>query len=117
MENMDLELDLVVFEDDDGNELTMEVLDYLNYEGREYALLTEYDPENSCGSCEEGTCEGCGNVREAFVMEIRVVEGDEETEEFVPVEEKLAEKLIDIFQNSEFDEEYIDEFEDAEDDE
>ena len=26
---MDNELDLVVFEDDDGNELTMEVLDYL----------------------------------------------------------------------------------------
>ena len=38
---MDNELDLVVFEDDDGNELTMEVLDYLFYEGKEYALLTE----------------------------------------------------------------------------
>ena len=117
MENMDLELDLVVFEDDDGNELTMEVLDYLFYEGKEYALLTEYDENNSCGDCEEGSCEGCGNIREAFVMEVRVVEGDEETEEFVPVEEKLAEKLIDIFQNSEFDEEDIDEFEDADDDE
>jgi len=117
MENMDLELDLVVFEDDDGNELTMEVLDYLFYEGHEYALLTEYDENNSCSSCEEGSCDGCGNVREAFVMEVRVVEGDEETEEFVPVDEKLAEKLIDIFQNSEFDEEDIDEFEDADDDE
>ena len=39
---MDEELDLVVFEDDAGNELTMEVLDYLAYEGKEYALLTEY---------------------------------------------------------------------------
>ena len=115
MENMDLELDLVVFEDDDGNELTMEVLDYLFYEGKEYALLTEYDENSACGSCEEGDCEGCSNVREAFVMEVRVVEGDEETEEFVPVDEKLAVKLIDIFQNSEFDEEDIDEFEDADD--
>lgn len=115
MENMDMELDLVVFEDDDGNELTMEVLDYLFYEGHEYALLTEYDENSACNSCEDGECEDCGNVREAFVMEVRVVEGDEDTEEFVPVEEKLAEKLIDIFQNSDFDEEDIDEFEDPDD--
>ena len=38
---MDDERDLVVFEDDAGNELTMEVLDYFFYEGNEYALLTE----------------------------------------------------------------------------
>ena len=38
---MENELDLVVFEDDNGNELTMEVLDYLFYEGKEYALLAE----------------------------------------------------------------------------
>lgn len=114
MENMDLEQDLVVFEDDDGNELTMEVLDYLFYEGKEYALLTEYDENSACGDCEKDDCEGCGHVREAFVMEVRVVEGDEETEEFVPVDEKLAEKLIDIFQNSDFDEEEVD-FEDADD--
>lgn len=117
MENeLNLELDLVVFEDDDGNELTMEVLDYLAYEGKEYALLTEYDENSACNGCEDESCEGCGNVREAFVMEVRVVEGDEETEEFVPVDEKLAEKLIDIFQNSLFDEEDYDdgEFEDDE---
>ena len=100
MENM--ELDLVVFEDDDGNELTMEVLDYLFYEGKEYALLTEYI-ENSTAD----------DVREAFVMEVRAVEGDDETEEFVPVDEKLALKLIDIFESSEFDDD--DEFDDADD--
>ncbi len=114
MENM--ELDIVVFEDDDGNELTMEVMDYLFYEGKEYALLTEYVEDDACGDCEKGDCAGCDNVKEAFVMEVRLVEGDEETEEFVPVEdEKLAEKLLDIFQNSEFDEEDIDDFEDADD--
>lgn len=114
MGNMDLELDLVVFEDDDGNELTMEVLDYLFYEGHEYALLTEYDEENPCGSCEKDGCDDCENVREAFVMEVRVVDGDEETEEFVPVDEKLAEKLIEIFQSNDFDEEDLDDFEDEE---
>ena len=45
---MDDELDLVVFEDDDGNELTMQVLDYLFYEGKEYALITEYREEDAC---------------------------------------------------------------------
>lgn len=115
MENMEnMELDLVVFEDDDGNELTMEVLDYLFYEGHEYALLTEYDENSACNSCEDGECDGCENVREAFVMEVRVVEGDEETEEFVPVDEKLAEKLIEIFENNEFGDEDIDDFEDEE---
>ena len=36
---MDEELDLVTFSDEDGNEFTMEVLDYFCYEGKEYALL------------------------------------------------------------------------------
>lgn len=107
MEN-DFELDLVVFEDDDGNELTMEVLDYLFYEGKEYALLTEYVEDSECEGCEGGSCEGCSSQREAFVMEVRVVEGDEDSEEFVPVPEELAEKLIEIFQSSDFDEEDLD---------
>ena len=46
---MDEERDLVVFEDDAGNELTMEVLDYLAYEGKEYALLTEYVEDDEDG--------------------------------------------------------------------
>lgn len=101
---MDEELDIVVFEDDDGNELTMEVLDYLFYEGKEYALLTEYiadapDPEDD-------------QPREAFVMEVRPLEDDEENEEFVPVDEMLAEKLIEIFQSEDFDDEEFDDEDD-----
>lgn len=113
MENT--ELDIVVFEDDDGNELMMEVLDYLFYEGKEYALLTEYVEDDACENCEEDGCESCANKREAFIMEVRPVEGDEENEEFVPISEDLAVKLIDIFQNSEFDEADFDDFEDADD--
>ena len=112
MENMDMELDLVVFEDDDGNELTMEVLDYLFYEGKEYALLTEYVEDNdACEGCEKDGCEGCSNAKEAFVMEVRLLEDDEETEEFVPVDEKLAKTLIEIFQSNDLDDEDVD-FED-----
>lgn len=106
------ELDLVVFEDDNGNEITMEVLDYLFYEGKEYALLAEYNEENACGGCETMECEGCDNRREAFVMEIVPV--GEDMEEFVPVDEELAVKLIDIIENSEFDEIYDDEVEEDE---
>lgn len=96
---MDNELDLVVFQDDDGNELTMEVLDYLCYEGKEYALLTEYS--------EDGYDEA--DDLEAVVMEVRPLEDDEESEEFVPVDDALAERLLELFQSSDFDEDFDDE--------
>jgi len=99
---MENELDLVVFEDDKGNEITMEVLDYLFYEGKEYALLAEM-PVEGCDACEEKACEGCDNRRAAYVME--VVPVGEDMEEFVPVDEELAVKLIEIIENSDFDEE------------
>ena len=93
MEN--LEKDLVVFEDDKGNEFTLEVLDYMFYEGKEYAVLAEMN-ENNDGQ------------REAYVMEVVPV-GDD-MEEFVPVDEALAEKLIDIIENSDYDEDFDNEF-------
>ena len=102
---MENEQDLVVFEDDNGNEITMEVLDYLFYEGQEYALLAELG-DGSCEACDTKACEGCDSRREAFVM--KVVPVGDDMEEFVPVEEELAEKLIDIIENSDFDEEDVD---------
>lgn len=108
---MDEERDIVVFEDDDGNELTMEVLDYLCYEGKEYALLTELvENAEACENCDAEDCNGCESQREAFIMEVRPVGDDQE--EFVPIEEELAEKLIDIFENSDFDEMYEDDEDD-----
>ena len=93
---MEEERDLVEFEDEQGNKITMEVLDYLFYEGKEYGLLTELRDEDADEDAQ----------REAYVMEIVPV-GDD-MEEFVPVEEELAEKLIDIIENSDFDEEVVD---------
>ena len=101
MNVMDEERDLVVFEDDAGNELTMEVLDYLAYEGKEYALLTEYVEDDSDSDEDEPI--------EVFIME--VVPVGEDQEEFVPVDDALAEKLIKIFESSDFDD---DELEDEE---
>ena len=97
---MDEELDLVVFEDDAGNELTMEVLDYLAYEGKEYALLTEYvEDEDDDGDEEEPV--------EVLIMECKPV--GEDQEEFVPIDDSLAETLMKIFESEDFDEVFDDE--------
>ena len=95
MNDMDEERDLVVFEDDAGNELTMEVLDYLAYEGKEYALLTEYVEDDDDSDEDEPV--------EVFIME--VVPVGEDQEEFVPIDEALAEKLIKIFESNDFEDE------------
>ena len=101
MNVMDEERDLVEFEDDAGNRLTMEVLDYLAYEGKEYALLTEYIEDDSDTDENEPI--------EVFIME--VVPVGEDQEEFVPVDDALAEKLIKIFESNGFED---DELEDEE---
>jgi len=98
---MDEERDLVEFEDDAGNKLIMEVLDYLAYEGKEYALLTEYVEDDSDTDEDEPI--------EVFIME--VVPVGEDQEEFVPVDDALAEKLIKIFESNDFED---DELEDEE---
>ena len=92
--NMDEERDLVVFEDDAGNELTMEVLDYLCYEGKEYALLTEYVEDDDEGEIE--------------VMIMEVVPVGDDQEEFVPIDDDLAEKIMAVFESDEFDDVYED---------
>ena len=94
---MDEERDLVVFEDDAGNELTMEVLDYLAYEGKEYALLTEYVEDDNDGDEDEPV--------EVFIME--VVPVGEDQEEFVPVDDALAQKLIKIFESNDLEDEVL----------
>lgn len=95
---MDEELDLVVFEDDAGNEITMEVLDYLAYEGKEYALITEYvEDEEDDGDEDEPV--------EVSIME--VVPVGEDQEEFVPIDDDLAQTLLKIFETSDFDDDVL----------
>ena len=99
----DEELDLVVFKDDDDNEITMEVLDYFFYEGEEYASLVEYNPDSECVGC-EGDCERCGegkNVVDITIMKIVPVGEDEE--EFVPIDDKLANTLVELLNSGAFD--------------
>ena len=95
---MDEELDLVVFEDDAGNEITMEVLDYLAYEGKEYALSTEYVEDDEDDGDEDEPVE-------VSIME--VVPVGEDQEEFVPIDDDLAQTLLKIFETNDFDDDVL----------
>ena len=85
-----MEEDLIVFQDEDGNEYSFVVQDYLFYNGEEYALLTEADAD------EENEDEG----QECIICRV-ATETDEdgnENESFELVEdEALGQKLVDIF--------------------
>ena len=86
MNNM--EEDIIVFEDEDGNEYNYSVVDYMFYNGEEYALLVETSEEAS----EDGQ-------QECIICKVVADEEDgEETESFELVEdEELATRLVDIF--------------------
>ena len=95
---MSEERDLLVFTDDSGQEIEMEVVDYFTYGDEEFALLTDAndpEPENIDGE------------RDVYIMK---VVGDGENEEFLPVEEERMDELIDALQNM-----YDEEEEDGED--
>ena len=90
-----MEEDIIDFEDEDGNVIPFAVIDYVFYNGEEYALLTEVTDEEE----ENQECIVCRVAAETE-------EDGEETESFIPVEdESLAQKLVDIFNTKLADEE------------
>ena len=99
MNNM--EEDIIVFEDEEGNEYSYSVVDYLFYNGEEYALMTEVtdeEPENG-----QQECIVCKIVAETD-------EDGEENESFELVEdESLGQKLVEIFNTKLAEEEKEDE--------
>ena len=83
---MEDERDLVTFTDEEGNEFDLEVIDYFEHKGKEYAVLVDADlPEDP-----EEDFEVC-------IMEI-IVNEEEEMEEFVPVSDDLLDELWAIAQ-------------------
>lgn len=91
------ELDLVEFKDDQDNEITMEVLDYFFYEGEEYAMLTEYDPDSKCSACDAENCAGCDKEGEKVdVTFMKVVPVGDDEEEFLPIDDKLSNILLNM---------------------
>ena len=98
----DRENDILEFETDDGEQLRLTVLDDLFYEGRQYVILTDAADEDEAEKAEDVGI---------YVMEVRPV--DEEEEEFLPVDDDLGQKILEVYQTSEVwedeDEEYEDE--------
>ena len=87
MNNM--EEDIIVFEDEEGNEYNYSVVDYMFYNGEEYALLVEVSDEEPEDGQQE--CIICKIVAEQD-------EDGEETESFELIEdETLGQKLVEIF--------------------
>ena len=89
------DLDIIELEGDDGEVLRLLVERYFFYNGDEYVLLSdEIDlPE--------------GEEVSRYVMKVQPVEGEngeEDMEEFVPVDEDLMEQLIQVVEAT-FDEE------------
>lgn len=104
--------------DEDGNKVLLEVVRYFFYNGEEYVVLGDAQTEDECGchcgECEQ-SCEAEGEDDEEpmnlYIMKVVESGEDEDTEEFVPVEdEDLLEKLIEVVQTDfEKDEELDDE--------
>lgn len=91
MNAMDQEVDIVVFEDEQGNEVEFEIQFTFEHKGEQYAVLTE--------ALEEEWAED--EAPDMFILHV-VQNGDEE--EFVAVDEDLMDELIQVVEDI-FDEE------------
>ena len=89
---MNEERDFVVFTDDDGNDFELDVIDYFDYNDKEYAVLVDTNEE--C-DCEDEECDCETNV---YIMQV-VVNEAEDTEEFVSPAEEDMDALIQIVQS------------------
>lgn len=91
---MEEERDFVVFTDDDGNDIELDVIDYFDYNGNEYAVLID-----SAENAEHGDeCEcGCDGETSMYIFRV-IVNEEEDTEEFVAPAEEDMDALIEIVQ-------------------
>ncbi len=111
--------DIVEGTDEEGNKVLLQVMEYFFYNGEEYVVLgaAEDSEEEACEECEACGCEdGHEHETDLYIMKVltSTEENGEEVEEFVPVDEDLMDKLIQVVQTN-FSEEDEDEDEDMED--
>ena len=83
------ERDVIEFSDDDGNTMMLEVMDYFYDNGQEFAILC---------NAEENPSDDDPDDDPVYIMQVNTFtdEDGEEMEEFVPPEENLMEKLIQV---------------------
>ncbi len=98
--SQEYENDLITMSDDQGNELTMEIIDSFIYSGVEYAILAEPFEFNESGEPMDGP-----ESQDVYVMQIKPL--DDENDELVPVPEEIEEEVLDYadrYLQGEFDE-------------
>ena len=83
------ERDIVEFTDEQGNTLLLEVMDYFFYNGEEFAALCD---------AKENPSDDDPDDDPVYIMKINAFtdESGEKMEEFVPPDEALMEKLIQV---------------------
>lgn len=84
------DMDVIELEDEDGETIRLCVERYFFYNGDEYVLLSD-------------ACEGKeGADVSRYVMKVQPLEGEgeEDMEEFVPVDEELMEQLIQVVETT-----------------
>lgn len=98
---MDERENIVVFEDEEGNTMELEIMEYFTYDGQEYAVLAA----PGCG-CEDCECEHDHEEVDVYIMQVNII--DDETEEFAPIPEDKEEEVLayaDRYLSGEFDDE------------
>lgn len=86
---METERDYVVFTDDDGNEIELDVIRYFEYNDNEYAILVDCTESCECKSDE------CDCETSLYIMRI-VYHEEDDTEEFVSPEDEDMDALTEL---------------------
>jgi len=86
--------DVVVFEDENGNEFQLEVVDYFTHNGQEYVILADAC-ECTCGAetPEECTCEDSEDEVDVYVMKVVPGEADG-TEDYQPLNKEEEDEIL-----------------------
>ena len=113
--NEDMSVEVVTFQDDDGNEFDMEIVEEFEHAGRKFAVLAEVN-EDGCG-CSDSACNscscGCGaaddpdaevdaeeDEEDGEALYIFEVVDGADGEEFVPVDDdNLLDELSAVVEN------------------
>jgi len=109
--NEDMSVEVVTFQDDDGNEFDMEIVEEFEHAGRKFAVLAEISEDgDECGEEACACCCGCeddedDDEEEEALYIFEVISG-ENGEEFVPVDDdNLLDELSTVVENLLFTEE------------
>lgn len=112
--------DLIEGVDEDGNKVLLQVMEYFFYNGEEYVVLADAEEcdDEACACCDHGCEHDHDEELGLYIMKVvsSTDENGDEMEEFVPVDENLMDKLIEVVQTNFADDEDEDEDEDDDDD-